>query len=63
MHPFHTINLAHERIAELQATTARTRLARRARRGGGARSPAPLRPADPVVVKFLATLDERRPAA
>jgi hypothetical protein len=68
MHPFHTISLAHEHIADMASTAERHRLARRARRfrrGGGARSPAP--PAAPdgdaVVLSFLPDVDERRPAA
>ncbi len=69
MHPFHTISLAHEHVADMASTAERHRLARRARRsrrgGGAARSPAP--PAAPdgdaVVLTFLPGADERRPAA
>jgi hypothetical protein len=68
MHPFHTISLAHEHIADMASTAERHRRARRARRsrrGGGARSPAP--PAAPdgdaVVLSFLPDAHERRPAA
>jgi hypothetical protein len=62
MHPYHTIYLAHEHIAEMQSTSARVRFARRARRGRGARSPAPQATPDLVALSFLNTPDERRPA-
>jgi hypothetical protein len=63
MHPYHTINLAHEHVAELHTAATRTRLARRARRERGARSPAPGRGGDLVPLRFLPEHDERRPAA
>ena len=63
MHPYHTINLAHAHVAELQTAATRTRLVRRARRERGARSPAPAPPADLVPLLFLTEPDERRPAA
>ena len=63
MHPYHTINLAHGHVADLQTAAARTRLARRARRERGARSPAPGRGGDSVPLPFLPEPDERRPAA
>jgi hypothetical protein len=63
MHPYHTINLAHEHVADLQTAATRTRLVRRARRERGARSPAPARGGDPAPLLFLPEPDERRPAA
>jgi hypothetical protein len=63
MHPFHTINLAHEHVADLHSAASRTRLARRARRERGARSPAPVPDGDLVPLPFLVAPDERRPAA
>jgi hypothetical protein len=68
MHPFHTISLAQQHVSDMASTAGRHRLARHARRlrrGGGARSPAP--PATPddgaIVLSFLPSADERRPAA
>ena len=62
MHPYHTINLAHEHVADLQTAATRTRLARRARREQGARSPAPARGGERAPLPFLPEPDERRPA-
>ena len=61
MHPFHIISLAHEHVADLQSNARRRGLVRRARRGGGARSPAPPQSADAAPLRFLGEPDERRP--
>jgi hypothetical protein len=63
MHPFQNITLAQYHIADMQATASRHRLARRARRHGAARSPAPPAAPEPIPMHFLAEPDERRPAA
>ena len=62
VHPFQNITLAQYHIADMQATASRHRLARRARRHGAARSPAPAA-TEPIPMRFLAEPDERRPAA
>ena len=64
MHPYHHIALAQQHIADMQATAQRHRLARRGRRQGGARSPAPGVPgAEPIIVDFVSAPNWRRPAA
>ncbi|HKA03336.1 MAG TPA: hypothetical protein VKD67_03375 [Acidimicrobiales bacterium] len=63
MHPYHSISLAQQHVTDMHTAATRTRLARRARRERGARSPAPARDADLVPLRFLADPDERRPAA
>jgi hypothetical protein len=64
MHPYHHIALAQHHVAEMQATAERHRLARRARRRGGARSPAPGVPDDgATILQFVTTPNWRRPAA
>ena len=64
MHPYHHIALAHHHIADMQATAERHRFARRARRQGGARSPAPGVPDDgATILPFVTAPNWRRPAA
>jgi hypothetical protein len=67
MHPYHQIALAQHHIADMQATAQRHRLARRARRQGGARSPAPGATGVPddgaTILRFVTAPNWRRPAA
>jgi hypothetical protein len=62
MHPIQNMRLAHAHIDDLHAEAKRRALARSARRGRGARSPAPSLPADAIPLPFLAEPDERRPS-
>jgi hypothetical protein len=61
MHPIQNMRLAHAHIDDLHAEATRRALVRRARRGRGARSPAPPLAADATPLPFLAEPDERRP--
>jgi hypothetical protein len=63
MHPVQNMSLAHEHISDLHSEAKRRGLARRARRGRGARSPAPSLAADAFPLPFLTEPDERRPSA
>ncbi len=66
MHPYQSITHTQYHIDDLQATAARHRLgrlARRPRRTAGARSPAPARAEPDHHVVFLTAPNWRRPAA
>jgi hypothetical protein len=60
MHPLQNMRLAHAHIDDLHAEANSRALARRARRGRGARSPAPSLAADAIPLPFLTEPDERR---
>jgi hypothetical protein len=62
MHPIQNMSLAHQHVRDLHADATRRALARRARRGRGARSPAPSLAADAFPLSFLSEPDERRPS-
>jgi hypothetical protein len=61
VHPIQNMRLAHAHIDDLHAEAKRRALVRRARRGRGARSPAPSLAADVMPLAFLTEPDERRP--